>query len=114
MAPRSENDPNSPTTHNFGTPSTVHSVHETSTPKENGGDARSRITSPDIPAEKVKEPEKDVEKEKDGDATKSKEKSDETPKSAEEVEALSDLMCSLVTNNCGETRYIGKLVAQAC
>lgn len=26
-----------------------------------------------------------------------------------EVEALSDMMCSLVTNNCGETRYIGKL-----
>jgi hypothetical protein len=26
----------------------------------------------------------------------------------EEVEALSDMMCSLVTTNCGETRYIGK------
>ena len=26
-----------------------------------------------------------------------------------EVEALSDMMCSLVTNNCGETRYIGML-----
>ena len=26
----------------------------------------------------------------------------------EEVENLSDMMCSLVTNNCGETRYIGK------
>lgn len=25
-----------------------------------------------------------------------------------EVEGLSDMMCSLVTNNCGETRYIGK------
>ena len=25
-----------------------------------------------------------------------------------EVEALSDMMCSLVTNNCGETRYIGR------
>ncbi|KAI9803664.1 MAG: hypothetical protein M1833_000576 [Piccolia ochrophora] len=25
----------------------------------------------------------------------------------EEVEDLSDMMCSLVTNNCGETRYIG-------
>jgi len=24
------------------------------------------------------------------------------------VEALSDMMCSLVTNNCGETRYIGE------
>ncbi|OWO99774.1 hypothetical protein B2J93_6829 [Marssonina coronariae] len=28
-------------------------------------------------------------------------------KTEEEVEALSDMMCSLVTNNCGETRYIG-------
>lgn len=27
----------------------------------------------------------------------------------EEVEALSDMMCSLVTNNCGESRYIGEL-----
>ena len=26
----------------------------------------------------------------------------------QEVEALSDLMCSLVTNNHGETRYIGQ------
>lgn len=26
-----------------------------------------------------------------------------------EVEELSDMMCSLVTNNCGETRYIGRL-----
>lgn len=30
-------------------------------------------------------------------------------KANEEVEALSDMMCSLVTNNCGETRYIGIL-----
>lgn len=29
-------------------------------------------------------------------------------KSEEEVEALSDMMCSLVTNNCGETKYTGK------
>ena len=34
--------------------------------------------------------------------------SPETPKEKEaEVEELSDMMCSLVTNNCGETRYIG-------
>lgn len=26
----------------------------------------------------------------------------------EAVEELSDMMCSLVTNNCGETRYIGE------
>lgn len=41
---------------------------------------------------------------------RSAETSPEPPKSGrseEEVEALSDMMCSLVTNNCGETRYIG-------
>ena len=27
----------------------------------------------------------------------------------EAVEELSDMMCSLVTNNCGETRYIGTI-----
>lgn len=31
----------------------------------------------------------------------------EPPRNEEEVESLSDMMCSLVTNNCGETRYIG-------
>ena len=31
----------------------------------------------------------------------------EEKKKEEEVEALSDMMCSLVTNNCGESRYIG-------
>lgn len=36
-----------------------------------------------------------------------KAKGKEKAKATEEVEALSDLMCSLVTNNCGETRYIG-------
>lgn len=39
----------------------------------------------------------------------------ETPtEKGEPVEELSDMMCSLVTNNCGETRYIGRdLVSQA-
>lgn len=32
----------------------------------------------------------------------------------EEVEALSELMCSLVTNNFGETRYIGELLDYIC
>lgn len=35
--------------------------------------------------------------------------SPETHKEGEEVVDLSDMMCSLVTNNCGETRYIGGL-----
>ncbi len=34
--------------------------------------------------------------------------SEQEEKRNEEVENLSDMMCSLVTNNCGETRYIGK------
>ena len=29
------------------------------------------------------------------------------PLNTKQVEALADQMCSLVTNNCGETRYIG-------
>jgi hypothetical protein len=33
--------------------------------------------------------------------------SDNDKEKNEEVENLSDMMCSLVTNNCGETRYIG-------
>ncbi|KAL4944783.1 hypothetical protein BDV06DRAFT_186464 [Aspergillus oleicola] len=33
--------------------------------------------------------------------------SPDSQKSENEVEGLSDMMCSLVTNNCGETRYIG-------
>lgn len=30
-------------------------------------------------------------------------------KPEQEVDSLSDMMCSLVTNNCGETRYIGSI-----
>jgi hypothetical protein len=41
-------------------------------------------------------------------ASPGSEKEKEKEKEAE-VEALSDMMCSLVTNNCGETRYIGTL-----
>lgn len=32
----------------------------------------------------------------------------ESKRKEDEIEGLSDMMCSLVTNNCGETRYIGK------
>ncbi|KAI9049455.1 hypothetical protein LZ554_006487 [Drepanopeziza brunnea f. sp. 'monogermtubi'] len=57
-----------------------------------GSTPRSTIASPEPP-----QVTSDVEKRKSG-----------TPEKAEEeVEALSDMMCSLVTNNCGETRYIG-------
>ena len=33
---------------------------------------------------------------------------DTTKDRREDVENLSEMMCSLVTNNCGETRYIGR------
>lgn len=45
-------------------------------------------------------------------ASPNSEREKEMKKEAE-VEALSDMMCSLVTNNCGETRYIGML-RQGC
>lgn len=111
IAPYSEVDPNSPA-YNHGTPSTVHSLHAT-TPKDiMGPDPRSNLTSPEPPSEKEKEREKEKEKEnekgKESRKDKDKDKAEETPSSTEEVEALSDMMCSLVTNNCGETRYIGK------
>lgn len=39
---------------------------------------------------------------------------EQSKETGEPVEELSDMMCSLVTNNCGETRYIGgTLVSQA-
>ena len=39
---------------------------------------------------------------------------EQSKETGEPVEELSDMMCSLVTNNCGETRYIGgNLVSQA-
>jgi len=62
------------------------------TPQQDGNSSspRSSLTSPEPQIEKDAE------------------KRDEPQKSAEEVEALSDMMCSLVTNNCGETRYIGE------
>lgn len=38
-------------------------------------------------------------------------KSPETGKNEPEgVEELSDMMCTLVTNNCGDTRYVGKYI----
>ena len=55
-----------------------------------------RSTAPDSPPSKS------------GISNRGKNKScDEPAKSEECVEDLSDMMCSLVTNNCGETRYIG-------
>ncbi|KAK1504141.1 fungal specific transcription factor, partial [Colletotrichum tamarilloi] len=58
----------------------------------------SAITSPEPTKESHRDP-KDADKRR---ASVSEEKGNE-----EEVEALSELMCSLVTNQSGETRYIG-------
>ncbi|OAA40364.1 Transcription factor [Metarhizium rileyi] len=58
---------------------------------------QSALTSPD--------PNKDKDKDE---KRKSTTPGDEKPGDGEEeVEALSEMMCSLVTNQCGETRYIG-------
>jgi hypothetical protein len=70
-----------------------------SSPNEGEGSTpRSTLASPEPPS---KNGDKDKEKNKRSSA------SAEPEKEQEEVEALSDMMCSLVTNNCGETRYIG-------
>lgn len=63
-------------------------------PEANGSTPKSTIASP--------EPNKESEKRHSKGS-----KSGETDENGEPVEALSDMMCSLITNNCGETRYIG-------
>jgi hypothetical protein len=61
---------------------------------------RSTLASPDSPPSKS------------GNSDKGKSKTYEKPERNEEgAESLSDMMCSLVTNNCGETRYIGMYFA---
>ena len=62
------------------------------------GTPRSSAASPAM----VKDVDAVMERDKDAKDGKEREKARE-----EEVEELSDMMCSLVTNNCGETRYIG-------
>lgn len=74
------------------------SPSQTSVADPNGSTPKSTLASPE-PQVKVIE--------KNGDKSGDKRKSATPEKSEEEVEALSDMMCSLVTNNCGETRYIG-------
>lgn len=65
------------------------------TSAQEGGEStpRSSLTSPEPPRDKD-------EKRKSMDGAR--------PEGEEEVEALSEMMCSLVTNTSGETRYIGK------
>jgi len=61
---------------------------------------RSSLTSP----EPVKDRERDQDKRR---SVPPPVPPEETKQDEEEVEALSEMMCSLVTNNSGETRYIG-------
>lgn len=64
---------------------------------------RSTLTSP----EPIKESENERERERERENEKRKSITPEEKKQEEEVEVLSEMMCSLVTNNSGETRYIG-------
>jgi hypothetical protein len=83
-----------------GSNPTSPSLNDGTTPTKDGSHSspRSALTSP--------EPQPSHASEKNGDKRGESKEPEKTP---EEVEALSDMMCSLVTNNCGETRYIGKL-----
>jgi hypothetical protein len=62
---------------------------------------RSSVTSPDLHKDKDKRQE---------DKNKPAATPGSTQGEQEEVEALSEMMCSLVTNQRGETRYIGKII----
>lgn len=75
--------------HASATSSTVHpSESDGSTPQhETQQSPRTAATSPGLDTEKAKKA---------------------------EVENLSDMMCSLVTNNCGETKYIGMNAPISC
>lgn len=69
-------------------PSQATSGHE-----ENSSTPRSTLTSPEPPVKHEKRNSTD----------------EQAQPQNEEVEALSEMMCSLVTNTSGETRYLGKL-----
>ena len=68
--------------------------------------------SPSTKAKEAKDSTKDKITTKEASKDTSNEKSKDDARGSpteppEEVEALADMMDSLVTNNCGETRYIG-------
>ncbi|TVY15369.1 Fusaridione A cluster transcription factor fsdR [Lachnellula arida] len=73
-----------------------------SSPKDvNASTPHSQTPHSHIASPEPREPPK-----QNGNSEKRSSTSDEKEKQPE-VEELSDMMCSLVTNNCGETRYIG-------
>lgn len=70
-----------------------------------GSTPQSSLTSPGKAFQEAQEKVKTMsEDRKDDDSDSEKQ---------EEVEALSEMMCSLVTNQCGETRYIGASFAHS-
>ena len=72
-------------------------------PSSNSQRTTPRLRDSTTPKSSAASPDAGKDKDQDHVNAANKEKARE-----EEVEALSDMMCSLVTNNCGETRYIGR------
>lgn len=71
-------------------------------------------TSSSTPRSSLTSPEPSRDKDHDHDKRKSVPPGPpEEKKPEEEVEALSEMMCSLVTNNSGETRYIGTALSKS-
>lgn len=68
---------------------------------------QSGVTSPEAGKEKEKDKDKEK-KEKDEKRKSFTPSNDQEDESEEEVAALSEMMCSLVTNQSGETRYLGR------
>ena len=75
--------------------------HTASAHEGNASTPQSSLASP--------EPARDNEKEKRKSLTPDKDK-DGQDEEQEEVAELSEMMCSLVTNSSGETRYIGEFL----
>lgn len=95
--PSNPTSPSQATSGHNGDASTPHSSLASPEPyKSDRPDDRAEKRKSHTPAEQEKEKEKDGEKEKDP-----------NEKPEEEIEALSEMMDSLVTNSQGETRYIG-------
>lgn len=69
---------------------------------------RSALTSPEPPRDDEKRKSIDASKQQQAPQQQQEQQQQQQQGQEEEVEALSEMMCSLVTNTSGETRYIGK------
>lgn len=83
---------------------TSNSVHRTESPKP----SRSGASSLNAPDSQRETPQLDTQSSPRDSAPSPGTEGEKEREKREDVENLSDLMCSLVTNNVGETRYIGK------